>query len=79
MMLVIDVFVYNALAWYIGNIVPGKYGIAKPWYFIFMVCIYYVIHIYLISYTVSKARTIFKDEYGLDYYKRQMDLGMHVA
>ena len=42
-MLIVDIFIYNILAWYITNIVPGKYGVAQPWYFIFMVCIYYVV------------------------------------
>ncbi|XP_041125605.1 retinal-specific phospholipid-transporting ATPase ABCA4 [Polyodon spathula] len=32
-MMVFDAFFYGALAWYLDNVFPGQYGIARPWYF----------------------------------------------
>ncbi|MGH0166632.1 UNVERIFIED_CONTAM: hypothetical protein FKN15_051339 [Acipenser sinensis] len=32
-MMVFDAFLYGALAWYLDNMFPGQYGIARPWYF----------------------------------------------
>jgi hypothetical protein len=29
--------VYSIITWYISSIMPGNYGVAKPWYFIFLV------------------------------------------
>ncbi|XP_030636239.1 phospholipid-transporting ATPase ABCA1 [Chanos chanos] len=34
-MMLVDAFIYWVLTWYIENIYPGQYGIAKPWYFPF--------------------------------------------
>ncbi|KAG7461875.1 hypothetical protein MATL_G00195770 [Megalops atlanticus] len=34
-MMLIDSFIYWLLTWYIENVFPGQYGIAKPWYFPF--------------------------------------------
>ncbi|XP_075215103.1 phospholipid-transporting ATPase ABCA3-like [Lycorma delicatula] len=30
--------IYGVIVWYVDNIRPGPYGIAKPWYFIFQGC-----------------------------------------
>ena len=32
-MLLLDLVLYLALAWYIEGVFPGRYGVAKPWYF----------------------------------------------
>ncbi|XP_066478185.1 glucosylceramide transporter ABCA12 [Tiliqua scincoides] len=32
-LILIDSFIYFILGWYIGNVFPGKYGMAAPWYF----------------------------------------------
>ncbi|RXM35459.1 Retinal-specific ATP-binding cassette transporter [Acipenser ruthenus] len=32
-MMVFDAFLYGSLAWYLDNVFPGQYGIARPWYF----------------------------------------------
>jgi hypothetical protein len=37
LMFIVDIFIYSFITWYISSIMPGKYGLAKPWYFIFMV------------------------------------------
>lgn len=34
-MLVLDTVLYYFLAWYLEAVFPGKYGVAKPWYFPF--------------------------------------------
>ncbi len=34
--LVIDAVLYFAATWYIEGVYPGRYGVAKPWYFPFM-------------------------------------------
>lgn len=34
-MLVLDTVLYYILAWYLEAVFPGKYGVAKPWYFLF--------------------------------------------
>ena len=34
-MLAVDTALYAALAWYVSQIRPGEYGVAKPWYFLF--------------------------------------------
>lgn len=36
LMLVVDIILYCVVTWYVNSIMPGKYGLAKPWYFIFM-------------------------------------------
>ncbi|XP_069681460.1 phospholipid-transporting ATPase ABCA3-like [Periplaneta americana] len=36
-MLIVDMIIYGIITWYFDSIMPGKYGVAKPWYFIFMV------------------------------------------
>ncbi len=30
-----DALVYSVMAWYIEEVYPGRYGVAKPWYFPF--------------------------------------------
>ena len=35
-MMVVDVLLYMVLTWYIEGVYPGRYGVAKPWYFPFM-------------------------------------------
>jgi len=37
LMFIVDIIVYSIVTWYISSIMPGKYGLAKPWYFVFMV------------------------------------------
>ena len=34
--LIIDTFLYFLVAWYIEGVAPGRYGVAKPFYFPFM-------------------------------------------
>lgn len=34
-MLILDTVIYLMIALYIEALVPGKYGIAKSWYFLF--------------------------------------------
>ncbi|XP_073763802.1 phospholipid-transporting ATPase ABCA1 isoform X1 [Danio rerio] len=34
-MMLFDALIYWTLTWYIENVYPGQYGIAKPWYFPF--------------------------------------------
>jgi hypothetical protein len=36
-MLIVDIAIYSIVTWYIDSIMPGKYGVAKPWYFFVMV------------------------------------------
>lgn len=33
-MFIIDCFLYGFIAWYLDSVMPGKYGIAKPFYFL---------------------------------------------
>ncbi|XP_004623169.1 ATP-binding cassette sub-family A member 3-like [Octodon degus] len=35
-MLLLDSFLYGVVAWYIGAVFPGKYGMPKPWNFFLM-------------------------------------------
>jgi len=35
-MFMVDIVIYSILTWYIDSVMPGKYGIAKPWYFFVM-------------------------------------------
>ncbi|CAG2059522.1 unnamed protein product, partial [Timema podura] len=35
--MVLDVFIYGIVMWYVDAVLPGKYGLARPWYFCFMV------------------------------------------
>ncbi|XP_069681458.1 phospholipid-transporting ATPase ABCA3-like isoform X2 [Periplaneta americana] len=35
-MFFVDIVVYSILTWYIDSVMPGKYGLAKPWYFFVM-------------------------------------------
>jgi hypothetical protein len=37
LMFIVDIIVYSIITWYISSIMPGNYGVAKPWYFIFLV------------------------------------------
>jgi hypothetical protein len=37
LMFIVDIIIYSIVTWYISSVMPGKYGLAKPWYFIFMV------------------------------------------
>ena len=32
-MLLVDAVLFAVLAWYLGQVVPGAFGVAKPWYF----------------------------------------------
>ncbi|XP_069469529.1 ATP-binding cassette sub-family A member 13 [Ambystoma mexicanum] len=34
-MIFIDSIIYFVIGWYLSNVIPGKYGLAKPWYFPF--------------------------------------------
>ena len=34
-MMLLDSVIYFVLAWYISNVMPGRYGIAQKWYFPF--------------------------------------------
>ena len=34
--LIVDAFLYFLATWYIEGVYPGRYGVAKPWYFPFM-------------------------------------------
>jgi hypothetical protein len=36
-MFIVDSVLYSIVTWYIDSIMPGKYGVAKPWYFFIMV------------------------------------------
>jgi hypothetical protein len=36
-MLIVDNVLFGIVIWYIDSIMPGKYGVAKPWYFFIMV------------------------------------------
>jgi len=36
-MLMVDIVIYSIVTWYIDSVMPGKYGVAKPWYFFVMV------------------------------------------
>uniref|UniRef100_A0A674D8X2 P-type phospholipid transporter n=1 Tax=Salmo trutta TaxID=8032 RepID=A0A674D8X2_SALTR len=35
LMMLVDALIYWLLTWYIENVFPGQYGVAKPWYFPF--------------------------------------------
>jgi hypothetical protein len=37
LMFIVDIIIYSIVTWYISSITPGKYILAKPWYFIFLV------------------------------------------
>jgi hypothetical protein len=37
LMFIVDIIVYGIVTWYISSIIPGRYGFAQPWYFIFLV------------------------------------------
>lgn len=37
LMLIFDIALYSLLTWYVDNVRPGQYGLARPWYFPFMV------------------------------------------
>jgi hypothetical protein len=37
LMMLIDIPLYIFLAWYLNNVVPQEWGVAKPWYYIFQV------------------------------------------
>jgi hypothetical protein len=36
-LLIVDTVLYSIVTWYIDSVMPGKYGVAKPWYFFIMV------------------------------------------
>lgn len=36
-MLLADMLIYGIIIWYVDAIFPGKYGVAKKWYFPFQV------------------------------------------
>ena len=36
-MFLADMIVYGIITWYIDSINPGKYGVARKWYFLFQV------------------------------------------
>lgn len=36
-MFILDIFFYSILTWYIDSVMPGQYGLARPWYFPFTV------------------------------------------
>ena len=36
LLFLLDTFLYLLAAWYIAGVVPGRYGVAKPFYFPFM-------------------------------------------
>jgi hypothetical protein len=36
-MLIVDIVIYTIVTWYVDSVMPGKYGLAKPWYFFVMV------------------------------------------
>jgi hypothetical protein len=36
-MFLADMIVYSIITWYIDSVNPGKYGVARKWYFIFQV------------------------------------------
>nr|CAD7207541.1 unnamed protein product [Timema douglasi] len=35
LMLLVDIVMYSLVTWYVDAIMPGKYGLAQPWYFVF--------------------------------------------
>ncbi|XP_031243982.1 ATP-binding cassette sub-family A member 3-like isoform X2 [Mastomys coucha] len=35
-MLLVDAFIYGLVAWYVGAVFPGEYGVPKPWNFFMM-------------------------------------------
>jgi len=35
-MFTIDFFIYLFLGWYLQNVIPHEFGVAKPWYFLFL-------------------------------------------
>jgi hypothetical protein len=37
-MFVANMIIYGLITWYIDSVKPGKYGVAKKWYFLFQVC-----------------------------------------
>ena len=36
LIMVLDAFLYFLITWYIEGVFPGRYGVAKPWYFPFL-------------------------------------------
>ncbi len=40
-MFIADMIIYGAITWYIDAVKPGKYGVARKWYFLFQVCFYF--------------------------------------
>ena len=36
-MFIVDMVVFGIVTWYIDSVKPGKYGVARKWYFIFQV------------------------------------------
>ncbi|XP_052755960.1 retinal-specific phospholipid-transporting ATPase ABCA4-like isoform X2 [Galleria mellonella] len=38
LLMILQCFIFFALAWYLNHVLPGKYGHAKPWNFIFKHC-----------------------------------------
>ena len=38
LMFLFDCFLFSLVIAYIDTVAPGKYGVAKPWYFPFKVC-----------------------------------------
>ena len=39
LMLIIDIFLYLIFIWYLDNVKPGKYGVARKWYFFLQVSV----------------------------------------
>lgn len=37
LMLLFDTIIFAIVAWYVGNIRPGDFGVPEPWYFPFTV------------------------------------------
>eukprot|EP00117_Sycon_ciliatum_P049261 scpid17073/ scgid34952/ Retinal-specific ATP-binding cassette transporter; ATP-binding cassette sub-family A member 4; RIM ABC transporter; Stargardt disease protein len=35
--LAMDCVIYFALAWYLDHVLPGRYGVPRPWYFLFQI------------------------------------------
>lgn len=36
-MLCVDILLYFLITWYFDQVLPGKYGVPRPWYFPFQV------------------------------------------
>jgi len=56
-MFLADMIVYGIITWYIDSINPGKFGVARKWYFLFQVFetflyfLYFFMHFSLCSFT----------------------------